>query len=52
MTTQQQTLESFVQAFRAYKQYKRERQAKMEVQLAREEDAIRRKRETLYAEYE
>lgn len=42
----------FVRAFRAYKQRKREWQARMEVKLAKEEEEIRHKREALYAEYE
>ena len=42
----------FIQAFRAYKRYKREWQARMEVKLAEMEEEIRRKREALYAEYE
>lgn len=44
--------EDFVRAFRAYKQRKREWQARMEIKLAQEEEEIRRKREALYAEYE
>ena len=42
----------FIQAFRAYKQYKREWQARTEAKLEKLEEEIRRKREVLYAEYE
>ena len=41
----------FVNAFRSYKKHKREWQAKMEVELAKEEEEIRQKRESLYVEY-
>ena len=41
----------FVKAFRAYKQRKREWQAEMEVKLAKEEEEIRLKRKSLYAEF-
>jgi hypothetical protein len=36
--------EKFVQAFRAYKKYKREWQAEMEVKLTKREEEIRRRR--------
>lgn len=42
----------FLKAFRAYKQHKREWYSYMDEKLAKEEEAIRNKRETLYAEYE
>ena len=51
-STQEQLFNNFVQAFRAYKKRKREWQARMDVKLAKEEEEIRRKRDTLYAEYE
>lgn len=51
-TSQQQFFGDFVKAFRAYKRHKREWQAQMEIKLAKEEEAIRRKREVLYTEYE
>lgn len=44
--------EKFVEMFRAAKKRKREWQAKMEIKLAEEEEAIFRKRQALYAEYE
>ena len=49
---ERQTYDDFVRAFRAYKKKKREWQEKMELKLAKEEEDIRLKRKTLYAEYE
>ena len=43
---------AFLKAFRAYKQHKKEWYAHMDEKLAKEEEVIRCKRETLYAEYE
>lgn len=51
-TKQKQLYQNFVTAFRLYKKRKREWQERMEVELAQEEEEIRRKREVLYAEYE
>lgn len=45
-------LGSFRSSIRAYKEYKREWEARMVEKLAQEEEEIRRKREALYAEYE
>ncbi|MBR1468650.1 MAG: hypothetical protein IJ605_00830 [Prevotella sp.] len=45
-------LGSFRNSIRAYKEYKREWEARMAEKLAQEEEEIRRKRESLYAEYE
>ena len=45
-------LGSFRSSIRAYKEYKREWEARVVEKLAREEEEIRRKREALYAEYE
>ena len=47
---QQIVYSEFLNAFRAYKQRKREWQETMQVKLAQEEEEIRRKREELYAE--
>ena len=51
-TKQKQLYQNFITAFRLYKKRKREWQERMEVELAQEEEEIRRKREVLYAEYE
>ncbi len=45
-------LGSLRSSIRAYKEYKREWEARMVEKLAQEEEDIRRKRESLYAEYE
>ena len=45
-------LGSFRSSIRAYKEYKKEWEARMVEKLAKEEEEIRRKREALYAEYE
>ena len=47
---QQIVYSEFLNAFRAYKQRKREWQETMQEKLAQEEEEIRRKREELYAE--
>ena len=47
---QQIVYSEFLNAFRSYKQRKREWQEAMQVKLAQEEEEIRSKREALYAE--
>jgi len=49
-TPQQIAYSEFVSAFRAYKQRKRKWQEAMQEKLAQEEEEIRNKRETLYAD--
>ncbi len=50
-TFKNRTRDEIIAAFRSYKQRKREWQASMEIKLAQEEEEIRRKRESLYAEF-
>ena len=49
--TRESVYNEFVNAFRSYKKRKREWQAEMEVKLAKEEEEIRHKRESLYTEF-